>query len=298
VVAGAVLALAASPAFAATRELQAQTGVTPGPHAFGDPVGAELDVFVDPGRVDPSSVRVTATFDPYAVVSRKTASHSTHGITELTFRFSLSCLTAACVPDGTEQKIRFVPATIGYRRRDGRTAPRLVAHWPAFRLIARAQKRATITQTALVFGLGGGTYAPYAIFHTPSFPPAASYRARPAVLGTALLGAALLACAATAAAMLPLARQVRRRLAARAERPSVTPLEAALARVEESAADRPGTAEHREALARLARELSAVGLGELVRPATRLAWSAADPTRDESVTLLDRVREHVNGSGA
>jgi HAMP domain-containing protein len=284
-------------AAASSPAVQAQTTVEPGPHFFGDVVGAELDVFVDPRRVDPKSVHVAMTFDPYSVVGRTTAVRAANGTTELRFRASLSCLVQSCVPEGTEQKIRFPSATITHRNRDGTRAPALAARWPSFRLVARAPKK-TFSQESLVFAFGGGSYAPFALFHTPSEPPTPSYRVRPLVLGSALLIVALIALAAAAVVTVPLVRLARGRLAARAARPSLTPLEEALERVATSATDRPGTAEHRESLARLARELPAAGLGDLVRPATRLAWSSADPTRDESLALAQHVRERVNGTCA
>jgi hypothetical protein len=283
-------------AAAATRpEVLAQTGITPGPHFFGDRVGAELDVFIDPDRVDPRSVRVDMTFDPYTVVTRSRSSRSADGTTELVYRAELSCLVAGCVPTGTEQKIQFPRATVSFRRRTGTRGPLLAASWPSFRLVARAPKK-SISQTGLVFGLGGGGFDPNTIFHTPTFPPPPSYRMSPLALGLLLLGLATMALVGAALLSRPFVGLARMRLAARAAKPSVTPLEAALERVRASADDRPGTSEHREALARLARELAGVGLRDLVRPATRLAWSSADPTRDESLELMRHVRERVNGS--
>ena len=297
VIVAAALAAMPSSAAAHTRpQIIAQTSVTPGPHFFGDTVGAELDVFVDPHRVDPRSVRVSATFDPYTAISRIRASHSADGTTELVYRASLSCLVAACVPAGTEQKVRFPRATVSYRLRSGAAAPLLAAPWPPFRLVARAPKK-TISQAGLVFGLGGGQYDPNAIFRTPTFPPPSSYRMSPLELGLLLLGLAALALVGTALLGRPLVALTRTRLAARRSVPSVTPVEAALERVRVSADDRPGTPEHREALARLARELAGVGLPDLVRPTTRLAWSSTDPTRDDSLLLMRTVRERMNGSG-
>ncbi len=78
------------------------------------------------------------------------------------------------------------------------------------------------------------------------------------------------------------------------EAPTLTSLERALERVEESATT-AGRGD-RESLAWLARELGRAGRPDDARLARRLAWSEDEPTADDSIALVRRVRDGLGAA--
>ncbi len=102
--------------------------------AFGDPVTARLDLLVDPGAVDPSSVQVAPRFSPYRIVSRSLATRRS-GATLLSYRYVLECLLPACVPTRAGER-RFLPALVSFRPRSGGKSTRPV-DWPSYQISSR-----------------------------------------------------------------------------------------------------------------------------------------------------------------
>jgi hypothetical protein len=242
------------------QEVAARTSLAPLAALFGDAVRAEVDVVLDPRRVDPDSVLVSVDFGPLegpALVGpeRLEAGRSTH----VRFRYELLCLREDCRPRSGKHEIKLAPALVRYRLLDGRSRT-LRAEWPAPVVIA---SRLTAE----------GSARP--VWRVREQPPPVSYRVRPDLAAAAGFSiAALLALGAVlviATEVLAFARRRRSDPLA-----GLTPLERALALLARAVAD-GGTARQRRALDRLARELRRVGDDDLAADARRLAWSRARP---------------------
>ncbi len=146
-----------------------QRSLSPTEPQFGDEVVAAIDVYVDPHRVDPASVRVVARFAPFAVVSASRSTGRAGGLTVVRIRERLDCLVAACLPKSGAATFRFARLRVAYR---GGT---LVAAWRPVRVHARVAA-ADLAQPLLRVG-----------------PPVAhpGYRLPPRATGLLLLGLAL-----------------------------------------------------------------------------------------------------------
>src|SRR5439155_952501 len=140
---------AASGAGAAERPIQLVTAVSPGPHFFGDPIHADVDILIDTKRVDPKAVRLDTKFDPYTRLARPQRIRSDDGsTTRLRYLYLLTCDTFVCLTgDKTERMIHFAPATIRYRDRHGK-AGKMTARWPRFRFVSRFGGPRYLPQTA------------------------------------------------------------------------------------------------------------------------------------------------------
>jgi hypothetical protein len=252
----------------AAQDVAASTSLEPLAGLFGDALHAEVEVVVDPKRVDPDSVLVSVDFGPLegpalVVPQRSDAGRSTR----IRFRYALFCLREDCRPRSGKHEVKLPPAVVRYRLVDG-TRQSLRADWPAPVVIA---SRLTAE----------GSARP--VWRVREQPPPVSYRLPPAIVSAAGFSiAALLAFAA----VLVIAREVlaferRRRTDPLA---GLTPLERALALLARAVAD-GGTARQRRALDRLARELRRVGDDDLAADARRLAWSRARPDGDRVAHL-------------
>jgi hypothetical protein len=250
-------------AVAATATLGAQA------LSFGDPLTARLDVLVDPQRVDLATVRLRPRFAPWRVASQRVERREAAGVL-LSYRYTLECLSPACLPGRTLAERRFLPALVSYRSVAGRRA-RLAVEWPIYRIATRLTSP----------DIGDPTLH---LSADTSLPPV-SYRISPAVL-QALLAVLAALLVAGAAALVALALPRRRR----ADGPELPPLERALAVVRASTAN-GYPAERRSALGGLARVLRADGRRELAHAAVRLAWSSQPPTAEATAAFADRVEE-------
>lgn len=245
---------------APAEEAAASTSLAPLAGLFGDAVRAEIDVVVDPERVDPESVLVSVDFGPLegpalVVPDRFEAGRSMH----VRFRYALLCLREDCRPRSGKHEVRLAPAVVRYRLVDGTTAT-LRAEWPAPVVIA---SRLTAE----------GSSRPVWRIHEQ--PPPVSYRVRPTLAAAAGFSiAALLALGAVVVIAFEVLAFARRRRSDPLA--GLTPLERALALLARAVAD-GGTARQRRALDRLARELRRVGDDDLAADARRLAWSRARP---------------------
>jgi hypothetical protein len=268
----------ADPEGAPGAAIRARTAIEPSLALFGEPVDAEAELLVDPGKVIPSSVRLEAAVRPFTQVAATRTEEAAGDLVRIRYRFRLACTTLECLPGDSSRELALEPARLLYVRRapDGEDVPDVRSQdtvtWPAFTVATRvgpfdpeqARWRADLASL-----------------------PELTRRSSPAVLGAALLGgSALLALAG----VLLLGSQLRRRRVAEAvedEAPRATALERALAGVVSA----NGTGEdRRRSLERLARELSSSGRSELAGRARRLAWSPRAAGRPDVDALAADVR--------
>ncbi|HEX7525829.1 MAG TPA: hypothetical protein VF327_05940, partial [Gaiellaceae bacterium] len=201
--------------------------LTPTEPQFGDTVVATVEVFVDPRRVDPRSVRLHASFTPFSVTSsaRSVSRKGSLSIVRIVDR--LACLDAACLPKGEAATFGFPALRVAY---PGGT---VVADWPAVRVHAR-MTAADLRHPMLRVG-------------APQAQP--SYRLPPGVTGWTLIAVALAGALGglglLARAVLPSLAFARRR---------GTPLERILRELSNGSAN-GDAGRRRGALEQLAREL-------------------------------------------
>jgi hypothetical protein len=240
----------------------------PRQHLFGDTVQAQVDVVIDRERIDPKTVTLRASFEPYEQAAPETLERTEVGRAErLRWTFRLVCLEDTCMPDGPDSFLTFAPATV---LADGRAVAEL--EWPQLGVSSRIVQPTGSTQRS--WGLGAGDIPP------PTF------RIGPDT-GVLLLaiGAAVLVGLGVLLLVLALRRPQR---AAR----SLPPLERALAILDAARrGDRPN--EERKALDLLSVELAREGEGELARAATELAWARGRPADEATDSVAQRVGELI-----
>ena len=254
--------------------------ISPRSHYFADIVTARLELLFRRDRVPPSSVRVTAPFTPYTVVSRSATRTDAGNTTHLLYRFRLWCVTFACLPRG-ERKLAPPRAVVTYTPAGG--APRtLYVVWPR-----------TMVSSRRVLQLQG---RPLLAAHVRPL-PAVTYTVRPWVLAAVSLAGALLLLLLAVALLVPaIPRSLGIRLPAwlRRRPPRLTPLEQALARLRTTSAN--GNGDERRALEQLAVELAGSGESGLARDARRLAWSPGRPDGDGVAGLSADVERLIGAS--
>jgi hypothetical protein len=236
---------------------------------FGDTVPVRLDVLLPRERVEPSSVRLNASFTPYRPVGRIAGDRvDDGGTTLLRYRFELECLRPDCLPPRDGSPFVLPPALISFRTTN-RAAGQVFVSWPPLAVDSQLEP-SELSQLAWRDGA--------------SPRPAFDYRLPPRLLAL-LLGVLSVAAAVASArilvprvaAVLPEHRELDRR----------SVLERAIAAVR-TAARGEDTAERRRSLDLLARELHAGERGQ-ARIARRLAWSRSTPARGEMERLVDDV---------
>jgi hypothetical protein len=100
---------------------KAYATITPTVHLFGDSVTAKIAIVADTKLVDPSRLQVRAQFAPYVQTREPTILRVSIGrFAQLTWTWTLECLTSPCVPrDPPSDKFHvfsFHPARITYLR--------------------------------------------------------------------------------------------------------------------------------------------------------------------------------------
>jgi hypothetical protein len=241
---------------------------THGPR-FGDTVPVRLDVLVPRERVEPSSVRLNASFTPYRPVGRVAADRvDDAGTTLLRYRFELECLRPDCLPPRDGSPFLLPPALLSFQTTN-RAAGQVVVSWPPL-AVGSQLKPLELSQLAWRDGA--------------SPRPGFDYRLPPRLL--ALLLGALSVAAAVASARI-LVPRVAAALPEHRELDRRSVLERAIAAVR-TAARGEDTAERRRSLDLLARELRA-GKHDEAPAARRLAWSRNTPARGEMDRLVDDV---------
>jgi len=269
--------------------LKAYASLTPQVHLFGDPVQASVAVVADTRWVDPARLRVTASFKPYAPVHAPTVLRLQTGrFEQITWTWTLRCLSAACVPryppSDTAHVFRFPLAHVDYLAASGRVAYGITTSWPPLAAISQLTP-AALTELDRKNGL------PWKASFTPLAAPA--YSMRPGLLYWLSLSlAAVLACAALLLAGRWALRMRPRRVAEPTFSPTASPLERALVLLAWARAHDDETLQ-RKALERVADELGTevAGIDELTEKARELAWSSRGPEGEEVDAFSKQAHE-------
>jgi hypothetical protein len=244
----------------------ASTQLSPELPAFADRITADLRVLVDRRRVDPSSIRVAASFSPYRQVRAPERSETaTEHSTLVRYRYVLDCLDSNCLP---RHPFVFPRARVSYGEKE---RSEVSASWPLF-LVAPRVRPDDVTPPRMRDGL------------RPL--PSVSYRVQPVALELAFGGAAVLLM--LAAGGLVARSRPRPAPVGPQENGAVSPLVAALMLARQAAAAGDPVMQ-RKALERLASELRLAKLLSLARSARRLAWSERKPQAQATEALADDV---------
>lgn len=283
--------------------IEADATIAPRVVLFGDTVFANVDVVLDPERVDPGSVRVAVDFAPFEVVGRPERRRlSSRSGVALRTTYALRCLTGACVPSQRSATYELEPVRISFAGRGAETVDDvpLAAPLPAVHVYSRF---------AAISSRSEGDSTPWRADLLSL--PAASYRLAPRSLVALLLAAAALLAAGSvtvAAVAWPRRRPLPPPPEPEPEPVHVpSPLEQALAFLERSLRE-DGGGDQRRALELVAEELELAEWGdrELARAARALAWSEDVPPVGETTRLAARVRDALpreqgspeNGNGS
>ena len=261
--------------------LKVYGSISPPVHLFGEPITARVAVLADRKWVAPGNVHVLVNFAPYRPVAPPTVVRSSNGrLLQMTWTWTLRCLTARCLPESRFsqffQVFHFHPAHIEY------VSPRGAVRYA---LNARFQRIEVLSQLSpsVIAGVKAHTLH-WQDQLTPI--PAAQYRVSPnlafwlAVALAILLGAAGLAVAGR------WGWQFRPNAAALAARPSSS-LERALTLFFWARAHDDETLQ-RKALERVADELP-FDVHELSETARALAWSPEAPETEDVEEISQRA---------
>ena len=242
---------------------------------FGDPVGAEIDVYTSdasvPAPVGPCRRRASG-----RTGSRRPGSTREHegGISLLRTRITLECLTRTCLPPrGGVRVVRFRPFAVTYRR--GGQESRVLVPWDALQVSSRLPR--------------GGAAGVGIVDTAPALEPGFD-RSPETVRALLLVVASVLGLAGAALVLTtlwPSSYAAQRRLG------RLSPLERSLLRVEAAARDDEAT--RRRTLDDLATRLGGVPAPALERRTRALAWGQAPPEPEALVLLAAHVRAALNG---
>ncbi|HVS85410.1 MAG TPA: hypothetical protein VHD91_07250 [Gaiellaceae bacterium] len=257
--------------------LRAYASVSPLVHLFGDSITARVDVIADTKWVDPSRLRVQPKFDPYRPVTRPSVDRTGTGrFVEMTWRWTLRCLTPDCVPreppSNVEHVFQFQPAHIEYLNESGAEEYGVDATFPPVKVLSQLSPDGaqSIAKKKLLWR--------FAVF--PVIGP--TYRVSPQLLFWLLFGFGLaFALAGTALAGGRVLASVR----LRARAASGSALDQALALFFWAREHGDDTLQ-RKALERVADEL---GTDELSARARALAWSPETPAGAEVQVISEQA---------
>jgi hypothetical protein len=260
--------------------LKAYATISPTVHLFGDSLTAKIAVVADTKWIDPQRLRVTADFTPYVSTKSSVLRAQVGRFAQVTWTWTLSCITAACVPrlppSDKFHVFRFPPARVEYLAINRKPAYGINASWPPVEVLSQVSPgvAAFLRKTNRLNWRTG---------MTPVAAP--TYRVSPNLLLWAALG---LAGVLGAAAILLGSRWY---LSVRPQRaaPHVdtgTTLERALA-VLRYAHEHADETLQRKAFERVAGEL---GVDELTRIARELAWSPRTPEDEEVEEFAEQAR--------
>ena len=241
---------------------------------FGDPVGAEIDVYTSDASVPPRSVRVATSFGPYRVKETRITREHEGDISLLRTRITLECLTRTCLPPrGGVRVVRFRPFAVTYRR--GGQESRVLVPWDALQVSSRLPR--------------GGAAGVGIVDTAPALEPGFD-RSPETVRALLLVVASVLGLAGAALVLTtlwPSSYAAQRRLG------RLSPLERSLLRVEAAARDDEAT--RRRTLDDLATRLGGVPAPALERRTRALAWGQTPPEPEALVLLAEHVRAALNG---
>jgi hypothetical protein len=269
--------------------LKAYATLTPQVHLFGDTVTARLAVVADTKWVDPERLRVSAGFEPYkAVRTPQRTSYSVGRFQQVTWTWTLRCITTACVPRVPPSErfhiFRFRTIHIEYVALNGRRAYGIDATWPRVEVVSQVSPGvATFLQKT--------NHLNWRFHIAPVASP--TYRVSPTVLFWLAFGMGIALLLVAAAFGWRWYRLMRPRREYGPGEATGTPLERALAVLAWAHARGDETLE-RKALERVAGELGVEtpvqDVDELSRTARELAWSSRTPEDDEVETFSERAR--------
>jgi hypothetical protein len=266
----------------------ASTRIVPGASLFGTVLTARATVLVDPGQIDPQSIRLESNFSPYVVLSASKRNTPDLGrAVAVTFSYRIQCVIAACLPlmearKGQQlipQLVRLRPARITARGRTGVPLARRLL-WPE----VVVQPRVTPQEIAAA--------DPRIESGFPRSP--IGWAISPDLLGALLVSAAAILVLGAGALVASAVGADPRRLRVRRIPAHLTPIDRALALAEHAAAHGEYD-EGRKALERLAMELGRHGDRRLAVQAGRLAWSEEDPSADAVDELAAAVKGNSDG---
>jgi hypothetical protein len=268
--------------------LKAYATLTPQVHLFGDTVTARLAVVADTKWIDPERLRVSAGFEPYkAARTPQRTSYSVGRFQQVTWTWTLRCLTTQCVPRVPPSErfhvFRFRTVHIEYVALNGKRAYGIDATWPRVEVFSQVSP-------GVATSLQRTNHLNWRFHIAPVASP--TYRMSPTLLIWLALGVGTALLLAAAAFGWRWYRLIRPRKEHGRGDATGTPLERALAVLAWAHARGDETLE-RKALERVAGELgieTVTDVGELSRTARELAWSSRTPEDDEVETFSERAR--------
>ena len=266
--------------------LKAYANIQPTVHLFGDTIHAQLAVIADTKWVDPTRLRVTASFAPYEPVASPSILRVHVGrFEQMTWTWTLRCLSAKCVPVFPPSEkfhvFRFPSAHITYLKANGKQDFRLDAAWPRIEVLSTVSP-----------GVVGGLLLNRKYDWQYSLAPVASptFRIRPMLLFWIAIGAAAVALLGALAALVRWYLAIRPRKAGTVAFKG-TPLERALALLAWAHAHGDETLQ-RKAFERVADELGVVQTtDDLSQTAHELAWSPRLPEDEEVKEFAAKARD-------
>jgi hypothetical protein len=269
--------------------LKAYATIAPQVHLFGDVITAHLAVVADTKWIDPARLRVSTDFKPYQLVHGSTKTTVRVGrFQQLTWTWTLRCITTACVPRAPPSErfhvFRFQLIHIDYLTPNGKRAYGIDATWPKVEVVSQ------VSPGVAAF-LQKTNHLNWRFHITPVAAP--TYRVSPSVLFWLAFGAGVVLLLVASVLLWRWYRLIRPPRPQAAGGPGGTPLERALAVLAWAHARGDDTLE-RKALERVAGELDGETplpeVDELSRAARELAWSSRTPDDDDVETLSERAR--------
>jgi hypothetical protein len=264
---------------------KAYASITPTIHLFGDSITAKLAVIADTHLVDPSRLKVIATFTPYTATKPPTVIRLQIGrFAQVTWTWTIRCITSPCVPrvppDDRFHVFHFRPAHIEYLKVNRSPAYGIDASWPP------VQVDSQISPGVVAF-LERTNHLNWRLGMTPVAAP--TYRVSPSLLywlALALGGVFGVAALALATRWFLILHP---RRGAGVVIDAGTPLERALA-VLRYAHEQGDETLQRKAFERVAGELGVERADELTLIARELAWSARTPEDEEVEEFAEQAR--------
>ena len=263
--------------------LRATASITPPVQLFGDPVTAHVVVFANRRSVDPSRVHAIVDFSPYQPVARPQERVTVHGrLVELTWSWTLKCLSADCVPDappgGTARLFHLKPVRIHLLGDTDKVVYATSVGFP----------------TVLTFSEISPKIVTFLKLHNNKIdwqydlaPPAPKFRIAPGLVFWVALSLAILCMAAGLAIVGRWALRFRSHAYAVSSGQESSSLERALA-LFFWAGGRGDETLQRKALERVAAELP-FDVGDLSDTTRALAWSPESPAPDEVEEISERA---------
>jgi hypothetical protein len=271
--------------------IKAYATITPTVHLFGDSVTARIAIVADTKWVDPNRLHVLASFTPYVSTRKPTILRLSIGrFAQVTYTWSLRCITAPCVPHVPPSDkfhvFRFHAAHIEYTAPSGKPLYGINTSWPPVEVLSQVSP-------GVVAFLAKSNRLNWRAQITPLASP--TYRISPELLiWLALaLGTALVVAAAWFGHRWYLVLRPQG-VTAFAIDPGTT-LERALA-VLQYAHEKGDETLQRKAFERVAAELGIERADELTRTARELAWSQRTPEDDEVEEFAEQARGSQDGA--